>query len=624
MYPNRVQASSNMMESALMKKKWIYLPFLLLTFATAVLVKDINLTIVRHRWQEKIVESNHASLRPGSIYDINTYFEQNAGLVRPNFNYYFFDTGLGATNPIYPVFQKGHQRNWGQLISAGLSEKTRHIDHSSIGNIPEGCTIQSTYWVRHVDEFPELYKTERAQGYTLVDVSFDYYKKTRPDAQCGKHFAHEQNDDFDPLKAIDGYAKSFRTLSDIPPKLLEKYEANVGIMKLITEEFGDGGRPRFNKAYSLGENSSWYYPDGFVPDYGIKTPHKIQGLNHLSKAKHLFLEARPSMDKAFPLITLIGNEGHAKLLSFWNGKPTPEFRAEDEPGDDTLDLSEVTKNNFYTSGIEIFPMNNVMSDVANPNHFKLVSVVLRPFEPESDIQFVGLRQIPQVRFVFQLMDPREINRPFEQLYLHVIFDAVDRLAAPEARSSQMQNFLSRLDELTVLREHGDSVVADASTVRFIQDFTNRPVQTIAFSSSLTGIWVFGSLSRSYNESRSLEAVRIVREGVDVGYYSSAYDTVLFRQALAKSKGSQAEKLEEVLKDLTPNFYRDPRRHDAHALSFHRVTCAQCHQMAGRDGVHVTLNDNLDRRIKTPFRATEFVFRELDRQLSEAERNTKEE
>jgi hypothetical protein len=141
---------------------------------------------------------------------------------------------------------------------------------------------------------------------------------------------------------------------------------------------------------------------------------------------------------------------------------------------------------------------------------------------------------------------------------------------------------------------------------------------------LTGIWVFGSLSRSYNESRSLEAVRIVRAGVDVGYYSSAYDTVLFRQALAESKGSQAEKLEEILKDLTPNFYRDPRRHDAHALSFHRVTCAQCHQMAGRDGVHVTLNDNLDRRIKTPFRATEFVFRELDRQLSEAERNTKEE
>ena len=37
-------------------------------------------------------------------------------------------------------------------------------------------------------------------------------------------------------------------------------------------------------------------------------------------------------------------------------------------------------------------------------------------------------------------------------------------------------------------------------------------------------------------------------------------------------------------------------------------------MAGRDGVHVLLNDGLDRRITTPYRATEYVFRELDRQL----------
>ena len=34
----------------------------------------------------------------------------------------------------------------------------------------------------------------------------------------------------------------------------------------------------------------------------------------------------------------------------------------------------------------------------------------------------------------------------------------------------------------------------------------------------------------------------------------------------------------------------------------------------RDGVHVLLNDGLDRRIATPYKATEYVFRELDRQL----------
>jgi hypothetical protein len=37
-------------------------------------------------------------------------------------------------------------------------------------------------------------------------------------------------------------------------------------------------------------------------------------------------------------------------------------------------------------------------------------------------------------------------------------------------------------------------------------------------------------------------------------------------------------------------------------------------MAGRDGVHVSLNDGLDRRVTTPYKATEYLFRELDRQL----------
>ena len=63
------------------------------------------LSIVRHRWQEIIVESNHAALRPGSVYDILTHFEQDSGRTRPQFKYLFFDTGLGAADPIYPVFQ---------------------------------------------------------------------------------------------------------------------------------------------------------------------------------------------------------------------------------------------------------------------------------------------------------------------------------------------------------------------------------------------------------------------------------------------------------------------------------------------------------------------------------------
>ena len=60
----------------------------------------------------------------------------------------------------------------------------------------------------------------------------------------------------------------------------------------------------------------------------------------------------------------------------------------------------------------------------------------------------------------------------------------------------------------------------------------RPVQTVSWSSSLTGLWVFGTLSRSYNAKRILEAAPVIREGINVGYYSSAYDNPLFRDAIA--------------------------------------------------------------------------------------------
>ncbi len=47
---------------------------------------NIHMAIVRHHWQATIVESNHAALRPGSVYDMITYFEQNFVLARPTFN----------------------------------------------------------------------------------------------------------------------------------------------------------------------------------------------------------------------------------------------------------------------------------------------------------------------------------------------------------------------------------------------------------------------------------------------------------------------------------------------------------------------------------------------------------
>eukprot|EP01035_Chromulina_nebulosa_P011696 gene11696-15614_t len=68
-------------------KKFIGLLVVGLVGIVVILADGMPLSIVRHRWQEVITESNHAALRPGSVYDILTHFEQNFGLARPKFNY---------------------------------------------------------------------------------------------------------------------------------------------------------------------------------------------------------------------------------------------------------------------------------------------------------------------------------------------------------------------------------------------------------------------------------------------------------------------------------------------------------------------------------------------------------
>jgi hypothetical protein len=575
------------------------------------------LSIVRHRWQEIIVESNGAALRPGSVYDILTQFEQNSGRTRPKFNYLFFDTGLGSADPIYPVFQQGYQESWPQLITAGFSEQNRHIDHFSTVDTPEGCRNLSVYWVRHIDEFPDMYPDLRADGYTLVDISFDYYVKLRPDAQCGKHKAHDLSENFDPFQSIYGYAETFKTFADIPPDLLAKYEAKVGVLKLISERFKkrQDSWASYDQSYSDRDNSLWFYPDGFAPDHGIDTPRTQSGLRFLTQPKHLFFEAEPVLQDRFSLAKTLGEEGFAKVLDCLEGKPVPGYDSKTEPGGDTLDItSQVSPRNFYTSGTIIEPISDVVADVADPDHFKLVSVILRPSEPESDVHFEAPQDIPQVRMVYQLMSPRFPGRAYEQLFVHLDFDAVDRFLPIAERQRAAAEFLKKADSLTELREKAGKDTGQ-ETADFVQNsIGSRPVQTASWSSSLTGLWVFGILSRSYNAERILQAAPIVREGIDVGYYSSAYDNPLFRVAIANSNGSEKENLQKVLDDLTPDIYRDPRRHDPDALTFNRLTCAQCHQMAGRDGVHVLLNDGLDRRITAPYKATEYVFRELDRQL----------
>jgi hypothetical protein len=579
--------------------------------------RTIPLAIVKHHWQEKITESNHAALRPGSIYDIFTYFEQNFGLRRPTFKYLFFDTGLGASDPIYPIFQEGYQGSWGQIIKAGFSEKNRHIDHYSEGETPEGCLIKSAYFVRHVDDLPELYKEERADGYTLVDISFDYYIKTKPDAECGRHIANDPDDNFDPFKEIKKYRKKFRTFDDIPADLLKKYEAKVGILKLVTEEFGKRKWPRYDKVYTPENNSLWYYPNGFLEDYGINTPRPQKELEHLNQALQLIMPASEELAREISLEKLTSQDDFQKLLNFWDGRPVPDFDANTEPGLDTFSLSQITSKNYYTFGTQIAPILDPHGDVSNRKNYRLVAAILHPFESKIGINIDNKEKNPQLRFNFQLVDPKDSHRPYENLHIELIFDVVDPLATSEVQAAQRKQCMKDMDLVTAVRSSdASSQEKDLAMKLFLHKYSKRPPQSIFFSTSLTGIWVWGQLSREDIPDGALQAVRIIRSGIDVGYYSSAYDTVLFRQEALRANGDRKVEIEKILSDLIPEFYRDPRRGNVHAINMERVTCAQCHQMAGRDGVHVGFNDRLDRRVKTSYRATEFTIRQLDRQLQE--------
>jgi hypothetical protein len=573
---------------------------------------DVQLAIVRHHWQARIIESNCAALRPGSIYDMITYFEQNFGFPRPTFNYRFIDTGLGTADPLYPLYQTGYQGSWNQLLPAFVSNKSRHLDHFSSVRTPEGCQVDAVYLVRHIDDFPDRYHQERADGYTLVDIGFNHYTRLTPDAQCGRHVSHAPDPDFEPLKAIQPFLENFRSLADIPPDLLSRYEAKVALLKPVSNEFSRTTWPRFDEVYSLEKNSLWYYPNAFAKAYGIRDPRPQLDLEHLKLPEHFVIPASERSQEAFGLRRVLDEDAFGKYLDIMNGHPTPGFDPETEPGNDAFSVAQVTEGNFYTSGLEVRPIERAAEDISNPDHYKLVGMVVRPYQPETDLRWTGTRVVPQVRLVYQLMDTLDHDHPLEQVYLHLVWDVVDRYAPGYERDAQHRRFLRALDHRTSVGEH--DARAEEITADLIRTSTRRPIQTLSMSSSLTGIWVFASLSRSFDPARELSAVRIVRQGIDVGYYSTAYDNDLFRQELNRSTGERKKAIAEYLDDLTPEFYRDPRRMNPHTIDFNRVTCAQCHQTAARDGVHMTINDRLDRRITSPVRVSEFIYREIDRQL----------
>jgi len=599
---------------------WAFAPAILLAGSsvsiTAIPADPVHssnvLAGVQSRSRTKILESNNVTLRPGSVYDTASYYEVLLNLPQPGFNYEFLDAGLGAAEPVYPMHEKGHQGSYARLISSSFSKDWIHVDSMASVNTIEGCRVDSAYLSRSMSEYPATeFKKERDEGYEMMVLRLDYYTRLKPDAACGRHFANDPDPNFDPMKFVEKYQNA-KYLSDFPQKELAHFEAKSGVLTQARQEIHPlEARFDLNK---LNDNSLWYYPNGHAFDFGIAQARPQNGLTDFKLPRHMVVEATRETQAAYPLSALLKADEFKKLFDFWSGRPTADFDPAKEPGHDTLRLTDVTPVNVYTSGLHLENIKDVTSDVSDPGHFRLVAMSIKPYERQDDDAWDGLRVVPQIRFVYQLMDPRQPDRPLEQLYLHLKWDVVDRLASPDIQKTQHREFLSRVDELTRARE---TLAENREELlqKFIADFTSaRPVEQVAFSSSLTGTWIFGVLSRDHNQARELLPIRIIRNGIDVGYYSSVFDNDIFREEAAKATGERKTELQQLLDDIAVGSYRDPKRQNANAIDFNRVTCAQCHQTSGRDGVHFAFNDELNDKIKSKVYVTEFFFRDADEQL----------
>lgn len=554
------------------------------------------------------------AIRPGSVYENKTYFESLFEFPNPGFNYRFVDTGLGVADPIYPLYQKGYQGSWFQLFFAMLGEGvSRHIDHYTSLPIVEGCQVDSLYMLRNIGEFPKnLYVEERAQGFKQIVIRLEYYTRLYAGANCGHHKVNDPDPKFQPLKWLKKN-RGAKTLADFPQKELARFEAHIAAIRHLTEEFGRDKWPRFSMD-DLKTNSIWYYPQGHDEDYGISDISRILDLNELRQPKDLIVPASEDLRNSVSMANLVRPEEWARMLDFLSAKPRADFNRAQEPGKDAFSLNDVKPKNIYTAGNRREEITDVWGNVADISNFEMVGMALHPFVDQQDVHFgKESRIVPQVRFTFQMKNPRNPAEHFEQLFFHLNFDAVDRKAGEEIQTIQHEYFLRRIDELTASRNSGASNYNDLLAA-FVEEFTRRPVRDFSFSTSLTGIWIFGLMSRNYSEDRVLEPIRINRQGVDVGYYSSVYDNDLFRSAIKNSQGEEKENLENLMEDLRVDFYRDPKRQNVEKIRFDRMTCAQCHHMSARDGVHFSFNDGIDPRNTRSFRATEFMYREADRQL----------
>ncbi len=600
--------------------KFVFILFnFVLGFTVSATAQAGTVEKVRHLTRVKILESNTLSLRPGSIYDNITVFESIFKGLTPKFRYEFVDTGLGTAEPIYPMYQAGHQGSWLQLLPAFFSEKNRHIDHYTTLTTGAGCKVDGIYMLRHIREFPRtLYARERTEGYDLIVIRLEYFTRLHSNAECGRHISNMPDPDFNVKKFFKSVRK-VKTFADFPADKIGRFEAKISAIRHIEERRRANDLPGFSDE-ELTDNSLWYYPQGHAEDYGLNEIVRLAQAPQIQQAKDLVYAADANLQNVASLDRVVQPADFDSILNFLIGKPVHDFDKEQEPGRDTLDIRDKTLKYFYTSGLEMIPIKDAYQDASHAENYRLVGLTIKPFEKRPDAStYHVVDLVPQVRLVYQLMNPLQPEQPLEQLYLHVNFDVYDTSLSLEEHEVAFQTFLNELGELATLRNSQDGAFS-GRIATFMQKYTSHPVESVSFSSSVTGIWVFGQLTRNHDWQSELAPLRIVRNGIDLGYYSSSFDNDVFRAAIKAATGPRKTELQEHMNDLTVTHYRDPKRMDVSKIRFETVSCAQCHQLAGRDAVHMAFNDHIDPRITSVIRPSEFVFHESLWQLKSGQQS----
>src|SRR4030095_5400841 len=127
--------------------------------------------------------------------------------------------------------------------------------------------------------------------------------------------------------------------------------------------------------------------------------------------------------------------------------------------------------NIYTSGLHRQAIVDVAAAVGHVQNYLLTAIVVRPYESE-DLHTHGKLVGPQLRFVYQLRDPTNPERPFEQLYLHLNFSVVKPSDDELSMDRKTSQFLKRFETISVASKGATSMKMRAMD-SFIRDYTKN-------------------------------------------------------------------------------------------------------------------------------------------------------